>query len=236
MEWTARRIYESVEVRGAEGGFAVTLDGRPVRTPTGHPLRLPTRALAQAIADEWAAQEETVRPPTMPLSQLAVTWIDKVTEGRAATVEAVARYAETDLLCYRAEEPDDLVDAQDAAWRPLLDWAASDLGARLTVTTGIVPVAQPEEAVAALRAAVEALDDVALTALSGAAAAAGSVVVGLALIAGRIDAAEAFAASQVDETHQAGRWGEDAEAADRRTRIRGDIEAAARFLALARET
>lgn len=232
MKWAAKRIYASVGVRSADGGFAVTLDDRPVTTPAGTPMPVPSAALARAIADEWAAQGETVRPDSMPLAQLAMSCADRVRPGRAAVIDDVARYAETDLLCYRAAGPDELVKEQEAAWRPLLDWADEAFGARLTVTAGVMPVAQPPVAVAALRAAVGKHDDIALTTLSCATAVTGSVVVALALVAGRLDAGEAFDVSQVDEAYQTRTWGDDAEARARRERLRRDLAAAARFLAL----
>ncbi len=230
----AKRFYEAAAVAEAEGGFAVTLDGLPIKTPAGAGLIVPTRGLAQAVADEWAAQGEFIEPAAMPLTGLANTAIDRAAGQWRAMVGEIQRFAGTDLLCYRAEAPPDLVARQTAGWQPLLDWAAEVYGARLAVTAGVVPISQPWDALTALGVAVEALDDVQLTVLGCATAATGSLVVGLALVAGRIDADEASAASQLDEAFQSEFWGEDAEAVARLGRLGDDIRAAAKFLKLAK--
>lgn len=227
-----RRVYKQVAVAAAEGGFEVRLDGRAVRTPARNPLRLPTAALAQAVADEWDAQGETVQPGSMPMMQLAATALDRVVPDPAAMADAAARFAETDLVCYRADGPPALVHRQHASWQPLLDWVALDHDAALMVAHGIMPVQQPATALAAVRAAVGRLDPWRLTALSVAASAAGSVVIGLALVTGRLDAAGAWDASQLDETFQIEQWGEDAEAAERRAALRAEFLSVERFLRL----
>ncbi len=232
---TATRFYRAVAVVPAGDEYGVALDGRPVRTPAGTILAVPTEALALALADEWEAQEGDIRPDTMPLTRLAGTAADRIGPAREDVVAQARAYAATDLLCYRVASPADLAARQEGEWQPLLDWAAEVYGARLAVTTGITPVAQPQAAVDALAAAVAALDDLELAAVATAVAACGSLVVALALAAGRIDADRAFAVSQLDETHQMERWGEDAEAMERRHNLRADIDAVARFLALARE-
>ncbi len=230
----AKRCYGAVGVAPLGDGFTVTLDGRTVRTPAGREVTLPTEALARAVAGEWEAQEENVRPHTMPMMQLAGTAIDRVGPHRQAMIEETVAHARTDLLCYRADAPPELKDRQDASWQPLLDWAAESYRARLRVTRGVTPVDQPEAALDALRAAVEALDDMELTALAGVTGSSGSLIVALALAAGRIGADEAHAVSQLDEGYQVEKWGEDAEAQARRRRLHADIRAAAAFLALAR--
>jgi chaperone required for assembly of F1-ATPase len=228
-----KRVYKTVEVAGADGGWEVRLDGRPLRTPGRAPMTLPRRALAEAVAAEWDAQSDEVRPDTMPMMQLASTAIDRIGKVRVEIVEAVARYAETDLLCYRAEaHQPDLQDRQTRVWQPLLDWAALRYDAQLAVSTGLMPVPQPKGACRALRAAVEALDDMRLAGLQNATAACGSLVVALALFEGRITAEEAYEASQLDETFQIEQWGEDAEATRRRAAIRQDIADTRRFLDL----
>lgn len=229
-----KRFYKETGIIPEESGYAVTLDGRPLHTLRGAPLTAPTRALAAAVAEEWDAQEAQIRPHTMPLTQLTNTAIDRVARERARIVERMMGYAATDLLCYRAEFPPDLVERQQARWQPLLDWIADTHGARLTVASGVIPVTQPPLALAAVGAAVAVLDDLELTALATVAATTGSLVIALALTSGRIDAEAAFEASQLDEAHQIERWGEDAEAAARHAGLRADIFAAARFLALAR--
>jgi chaperone required for assembly of F1-ATPase len=230
-----KRFYKTVAVAPAESGFAVMLDGRPVRTPARKPLAVASRALAEAIAAEWDAQSERVEPATMPLTRLASTALDLVAARRPDIVGEVAGYAGTDLLCYRAEAPADLVARQQAAWQPLLDWAAKRHSAALAVTSGILPKPQPPEATAALRHAVEAQDDLALVALHAATAATGSLIVALALLDGRIDAAEAFDIAQLDETYQIERWGEDAEATRRRKALRDDLAQVAAFHRLHRQ-
>lgn len=232
MNWKVKRFYTSVDVRMEAGGYAVTLDGRPLRTPEGAPLRLPTRDLARAIADEWAAQQDRVLPETMPLARLAIAAIDGVGGDREAALQRMLAYAETDLLCYRADGPADLVARQEACWRPLLDWIRGACGASFKVTSGVMPVSQSPTTALALRAALEPFDGMEIAALVSATTATGSIILALALAAGCVDAEEAFAAAMLDETYQAERWGEDAEAETRRQAIRREIEAAATFLSL----
>ena len=236
MKWAAgRRLYAGVDVVQASGGaFAVVIDGRPARTPEGRELALPSEALARAVADEWRAQGETIDPFTMPLTRLASTAMDRVGAARRGVIDQALEYAGTDLLCYRAEAPAELAENQHDRWQPLLDWAADALGAPLRVTAGVSPVAQPKAALRTLGASVEALDDMELSVLSTVTAATGSLIVALALIEGRIGAIEAFDISQLDESFQISRWGEDAEAEDRRRRLKADIRAAADFLGLLR--
>ena len=224
-----RRFYGSVGVADDDGQFAVLLDERPARTPAGARLVLPTQALAVAVADEWASQDGDIRPLHMPLTRLAVTAIDRVSTNRAQVVAHVVAYGGTDVVCYRAEGPDELAAAQAEGWQPLLDWAAEALEARLKVTRGIVPVAQPEAALAALHCAVDALDVHHLTALADAVPAVGSLIIGLALLRNRLDADAAFELAHIDEMYQIARWGEDPITRDRHRRLRDDIRAAARF-------
>lgn len=233
-----QRFYKAVTVGAAEsaagGAFRILLDGRAVRTPGRAEGLLPTRAVAEAVAGEWAAQHDVLDPQSMPLTGLAWTALDRVRPARAEIVEAVGANAAHDLLCYRAEGPVDLAARQQALWQPLLDWLALTFDAPLAVTAGIVSVEQPPAALAALTRAVAAHDDFALAALSAATAATGSLVIALALVEGRIDAEAAFAAAQLDESYQMERWGEDAEAARRRAAIRAELAAVERFVALLR--
>jgi len=230
-----KRFYKAAAIEPSEGEYRVVLDGRPVKTPSRADMVLPTRALAEAVAGEWAAQDRDVDPATMPLTVLLWTAIDLVRPQRAATIDELAGYAAHDLLCYRAEGPADLLDRQRAAWQPLLDWAAHTLDAPLASTAGIVSIVQPEASLAALRRAVAALDDLDLAALAAAAKATGSLVIGLALHARHLDPQAAFDAAQLDETYQIEIWGEESEAARRRTAIRQDIEAVARLMSLLRD-
>lgn len=232
-----KRVYKTVAVAevGPGEGWEVRLDGRPLRTPGRAPLVLRQKALADAIAAEWDAQDEEVRPDAMPLMQLASTAVDRVAPARDAIVDGVVRYAGTDLLCYRADEAQPaLQERQARVWQPILDWAALRYDARLAVRAGLMPVEQPQGAIQALRAAVEALDDMTLSGVQNATAVLGSLVLALALHDGRISAEEAFEASQLDETFQIEQWGEDAEAARRREMIRADILGTRRFLDLLR--
>lgn len=227
-----KRIYKSVKARATGDGWGVALDGRPLRTPAKHELRLPSERLAAAIAAEWDAQDPDIRPETMPLTRLAATAIDRTAEKRAEIAADVANYAGTDLVCYRADHPPALVARQEAVWQPLIDWAASRYDAGLAVTSGIVPLTQSPTSLKIFTAVVTALDDFRLTAIQAATAACGSLVVALALYEGRLDADAAFAASQLDETFQIEAWGEDAEATQRRAALAADIQATARFLDL----
>ena len=229
-----KRFYKTVSVEAVPGGFEVRLDNRPIRSPAKAPLVFAAEPLARGVAEEWDAQAEDINPNDMPLMQLASTAVDLIGKGREAIVDGVVAYAETDLLCYRAEHPRNLVERQAQAWQPLLDWATLRFDAPLHVNTGLMPKPQPAEALRALRRAVEAYDDWTLSALQTATGACGSVVVALALIEGRIDAGEAFDVSQLDETFQIEAWGEDPEATKRRANLRVDIDACRRFVDLLR--
>ena len=168
------------------------------------------------------------------MTRLANAVIDHVAPQRKAVIDHALGYAATDLVCYRAESPDDLVERQQGTWQPLLDWLADAHQARLKVTCGVIPVEQPPASLSALRRAVEVLDDADLAVLASATGASGSLVIALALVAGRIGAEEAWQASRLDETFQRERWGEDSEDADRQRRLRADFDAAGRFRALCR--
>lgn len=195
-------------------------------------LATPTAGLAEAIAAEWAAQDDEIRPSTMPMMRLAAAAIDRIGTERAVIVDQIAAYGGSDLLCYRADSPAPLVERQAELWQPLLDWATEAHGARLTVTHGITHVAQDQVALDFLRTAVEALDDCRLAAVSHLTATCGSLVIALAIAARHIGAAEATAASQLDELWQAEQWGEDAEATQRHDNLAQEIGDAVRFLDL----
>jgi len=235
MQQKVKRFYKTASAAPAErGGYAVLLDGRPVRTPAKATLTLPAEPLAAAIAAEWQGQGEEVDPRAMPLNALACTALDIVAPARAQIVEDLMGFGGHDLVCYWTDETGELLRRQQQDWQPLLDWAARDLAAPLQKTCGIASQAQAPASLAALRRAVQAHDDLALTALAAAVKAAGSLVIGLALARGRVDADEAFRLSQLDELYQAERWGEDAEAARRREGLRQELATAARFLELVR--
>lgn len=210
-----RRFYKAVTVGEIEGGFAPLLDGRSPRTPAGNKLVAPTRALAQILADEWDAQKVVIDATQMPALRLAATAIDRVSKVREEVADEVARYAGSDLICYRAEAPASLVAAQAQGWDPLLAWAADDLGVALDPTLGIVHRAQPDASLSRVRALALELDDFGLTALAQAAGLLGSAVLALALQRGRLDGQGAHDAARLDEAHQEERWGVDHEAAER---------------------
>lgn len=228
------RFYETVEVAGQGVAFGVCLDGKPVKTPGRTALSVPYRGLADAIAEEWRGQGDTLDPATMPLTRLAFASIDTAPAHRARLVQEVLGFGRSDLLCYRAEAPSVLVARQNAAWDPLLDWAAEALNARLKVGAGIGFVEQPAESLVALGSVVSANDDFALVAVHGAAAITGSLVLALALAGGQLAAAEAFRLSRIDEMFQTEAWGLDAEAEARARRLQSELEAIARFLVLSR--
>ncbi len=227
-----KRFYETAAAMKGDDGHGIALDGKPVRTPAGKPLAVPGAALGDALAGEWASQGETIDRETMPLTRLACTALDLVPQRRAEIVAEIAAYAETDLVCYRTEEPPALARRQTTAWEPLVAWAAERYGARLAVTTSITPLAQTADARAALRAAVAANDDFTLAGLSLATRSFGSLVIALALRERRLGAEEAAHASLVDEHYQIERWGEDAELAARCACTARDAEDAERLFRL----
>jgi len=194
-------------------------------------IAVPNRALAEAIADEWRAQEVEVRPHTMAMMQLAATVIDHLPVNRPAIEAATLRFAETDTVSYRAEpgQPTELIRLQKALWDPLLDWMYDRYGVTLKTTEGILPIAQPGETLGKLAEFVAAMDAWRLGAFQSATASSGSFVIGLALVEGRIDADEAFAAAELDSGFEIDRWGEDAAATARRTVVAADLAAARRF-------
>ncbi|MGA1683849.1 MAG: ATP12 family chaperone protein [Gemmobacter sp.] len=229
--WARKRFWAEATVRPEGAGFGVALDARALRTPGKAVLSVPTEALARAIAAEWAAQEGELRPALMPMTRMANTAIDRVAVAMPEVVAEIAGYGGSDLLCYRAEGPAALVARQAQAWDPPLGWARARFGAELSVTRGVVPVAQPAEALARLRAAVAAHDAFGLVGLHDLVAITGSLILGLGVAEGWIGADAAFEAAHLDEGWQAELWGEDAEAAEARAARRAALGDAARFLA-----
>lgn len=235
MQQKIKRFYkQAAAAAAAEDGYTVELDGRAMRTPAKAPLIVPSQALAEAVAREWHGQSETIDTQAMPLNNLVCTAIDIVAPHRPAIVEEVADYGVHDLLCYWTDETGELLRRQQQFWQPLLDWAGEDLGAPLQKTCGVMPQVQAPECLAALKLAVEEHSDLELTGLAAAAKAAGSLIIGLALSKGRVDAGQAAELSQLDELYQAELWGEDAEAVQRRAALRHDLESAGRLLDLVR--
>ena len=228
------RFYKQAGVVPAADGHGVNLDSRLVKTPGKRDLVVPSAALAAAIAAEWDAQQGEIRRETMPLTRLAGATIDRNSTEHDAVVRQVAHYAGTDLVCYRATHPPALAARQQMVWQPLIDWASARYGAPLTVTTGVIPARQPLASLAAFASVVAGCDDFALTALHTATTAGGSLVIALALLERRLDAGEAFAASQLDESFQIEAWGEDGEQAKRRAALAAEISGAAQFMSLLR--
>lgn len=212
--WKAKRFWKTARIDTVDSGFAVLLDERPVKTPAKAPLVLPTRAFAEAIAAEWDAQDGEIRPETMPYTRSANAAIDKVTVQHAEVADLLAAYGETDLICYRATDPEPLIARQIEAWDPLLAWTRETFGADLAPASGIIPREQDPEALARLRAEVHAFDAFRLAAFHDLVSITGSLVLGLAVARGHIDAESAWTLSRIDETWQSEQWGEDEEAAE----------------------
>jgi chaperone required for assembly of F1-ATPase len=233
--WARKRFWTEVTVAPAEGGFCLRLDERPVRTPAKAPFVAPNRAVAEAAAEEWRAQEGELRPEAMPVTRAVNSAIDRVAPQIAEVREIVAAYGGSDLLCYRAGGPAELVRRQSERWDPALAWAEAAYGAQLFLGEGVMHVAQPERALAALAAAVDGYAPLELTALHDLVAISGSLVLGLAVAEGAMDAEEAWRSSRVDEDWQVEQWGEDAEAAEAAANKRADFLEAARLMRLMRK-
>jgi chaperone required for assembly of F1-ATPase len=224
-----KRFYKSATVGD---GRRILLDGRPVKTPGRQDLALPSDALAEAVADEWNAQEERIDPRTMPLTELANAALDRIVPDPAAFARGLSAYGESDLLCYRAEGPAPLVRRQTERWDPILAWAQQFYDVVFELATGVMHMRQPSETVERLDAAVAARDPFALAGLSPLVTVSGSLLIALALAEGALALDAAWAAATLDEQWQAEQWGEDTEAAAALAARRRDFEAAARFLAL----
>jgi len=212
--------------------FRVLLDGKPVRTPAKKVLDLPTRACAEAVAAEWAAQREHVDPATMPLTRLVNSAVDGVQGREGAVREEICKYVASDLLCYRASGPLPLIRRQTDLWDPVLAWGRDVLGVPLIVTTGVMPVTQPETARTALARTLAEYDPFSLAALYVMTTLMGSALLALAHALGQLGLKEAWAAAHVDEDWQISQWGEDAEAAARRKRRWLEVASASTLLRL----
>ena len=214
-----KRFYKDAAVGEAEDGFRVLLDGRPVKTPAKNALALPTRALAEAIAAEWQEQGEDIDPAA----------------NRDAVIDAILRFGENDLLCYRAHQPPELAALQAQGWDPVLAWARRRHGVDFILVEGFTHADQPPATLAAFRAALGAHDPFSLAALHVVASVAGSVVLALALADGELAPAQIFALSRIDEDYQASKWGRDHEAEIRARNLARELETAAQFIAAARQ-
>jgi chaperone required for assembly of F1-ATPase len=224
-----KRFYKTVSVTAER---SILLDARPVRTPSKKLHTLPTNALAEAVAEEWRAQEGEIKPETMRLSGLANAAIDLIAPDPKAFAVGLAAYGESDLLCYRADDPPELVARQLAAWEPLLEWAQMRYDVTFTRVSGIMHKVQPAETITRLGAAISARNTFELAALSHIVTISGSLVIALAVLERQIEADPAFDIAHLDELYQAEKWGEDWMAADARVLRRADFVSACRFLQL----
>ena len=229
--------YAKTDQEGASG-HVILLDGKPVRISGGVPLSIPSGPLAEAVAEEWqlagSRNNGEIGADETPLTRLAGTAQARIASDPAATIDALARYAESELLCYRAADPEALVHRQASGWQPWLDWAALTYDAPLKVTTGITHIEQSHHSLTGLRAAVAAFDPWELAGLGVLVPTLGSLVLGLAVAEGRLDAWQAHELGALDELFQAELWGDDAGAARRRKAVAAEIAVAARCIALAR--
>lgn len=234
-EWKARRFWKQASVAPEGDGWTVLLDDKLLRTPGKKPLIVPTQALAQAIAAEWDAQDDIIQPGTMPLTRAANSAIEKVSPQQGAVAEMLAEYGGSDLLCYRADQPETLVRRQAEGWDPLVDWAATELGAPIRITHGVMHVAQDDDSLQKLRAQVDALDTFTLTALHDLVTLPGSLILGLAVLKGRLNGDQVHDLARIDEAFQTERWGADAEAQQAEQGRLQAIRDAERFLHLLRQ-
>lgn len=228
----SKRFYEEAGSRKRDDGVAVMLDERELKTPGRNAVRVPTLELGDAIAAEWSSQTDHIDPSTMPRTRIITTAIDRVALDSGPAADEIARYAGTDLVCYRADEPEDLVKKQADAWDPLLEWMVDAHAVTLRPTSGIVHLGQADAELDRLRDIVGQLDPITLTALHTLVTIAGSAVIGLAVMGNRLTVEEGWDASRVDEAFQIAQWGEDAEAAERTAFHRHEFEAAAEVIQL----
>jgi chaperone required for assembly of F1-ATPase len=224
-----KRFYANAGAVETPGGFAITLDDKPIRTPSGRQVVVPVREIAAAIVAEWDAQQEHIDPLTMPMTRFANSVVDAVVDGVEAVTADIAKYFETDLLFYRAGHPQGLVEREAAHWDPLVFWAADTLGAHFILAEGIVHVRQPESAIAAARAALPA-DPWSIAALHVMTTLTGSALLAVALLRGVLDEDQVWAAAHVDEDWNIEKWGLDEEVAARRASRLVDFKAAAAIL------
>lgn len=211
-DWKAKRFWKSSEVVTVAGGFTVELDGRPVRTPAKQALILPSEAMAKVVAQEWDAQEDVINPHTMPATKTANAALDKVAIQHAEVAEMLAAYGDSDLLCYRADRPEELIARQAAAWDPMLDWAADTLNARLQPRVGVIHAPQDPAALQALSLRTHQLSNFELAAFHDLVSLSGSLVIGFAAALRARDIEDLWNMSRLDEIWQAEQWGKDDEA------------------------
>lgn len=230
-----KRFYARAHFERRDGGHALLLDGKPARTPGRNALELPTENAARLVADEWQAQAELIDPATMPVTRIVNSALDGVAREIDAVRDEIVKYAGSDLVCYRAAEPEGLVQSQALLWDPVLDFARNDLGARLVLAEGVMFAQQPDHALAAVRRAVEEVEGaLALACLHVMTTLTGSALIALAVARGKMTAEAAWAATHADEDFQMRVWGADAEALARRERRWAEMKAAADLLAALR--
>ncbi len=229
---------EPAVVAEADGGYSLTLDGKPLKSPAGAVIRTRRREFAEALAAEWTGvlargKAAKVDFDKVPLTRIVGTALDRIPAKRAAMIDELLAHAETELLCYRADKPRDLVARQTEIWQPLLDWLALAYDARLETHTSLLPPEQPAASLAALRGALAGFDDLKLAGLGVAVVATGSLAIGLALADGRIEAPAAFDAAELDSLYQIGRWGDDPVLIAKHAAIRKELTDTQRFFRLA---
>ncbi|ESR26546.1 ATP12 family chaperone protein [Lutibaculum baratangense] len=222
-----RRFYEAVTVEAGEAGHVIRLDSRNVRTPARRLLALPTSELAELVAEEWRAQGERIDPSSMPVNRIVNSALDGVAVSADAVREDVVRFLDSDLLCYRADSPERLVEWQNAAWDPPLAWARESLGLDLRLAAGIVHVEQPPQTLERGAGIVARYETLPLAGLHVMTSLTGSIVLALAVVEGHMSPDDAWAAAHVDEDWQISQWGEDAEAMRRRQARWAEMRAAA---------
>lgn len=232
-DWAAKRFWTSTTVAEGDDGFEVLLDSRRLRTPAKSALILPTRQMADEVAAEWQAQGERIDPGTMPVTRSANAAIDKVRVQHGEVAEMVVAYGDSDLLCYRADAPVELIQRQAEGWDPLLDWAGDALSARLRPVTGVMHMPQDPEALSALSSQVHALDAFQLTAFHDLVALSGSLVIGFAAIRGHLPPETLWQRSRIDEHWQEEQWGADDEASQQAEQKKQAFLHAERFFKLA---
>ena len=230
-----KRFWTDVAVKPADGRFEVTLDGKTIKTPAKAALLLPSQAIADCVAREWDAQDGDINPDLMPATRMANSVIDKVTLNRAAIIEMLAEYGGSDLLCYRATGPEELIARQADAWDPILDWVDTRFG-RLNITEGVMHIDQPQTSLAALKEALEKLTNWELAAAHDLITISGSLVLAMTVMHDHLLPSDAWALSRIDETWQIEQWGADEEAETMAARKWSDFEFAAEFFNLARNS
>lgn len=211
-EWAAKRFYEDATVQSDDGGFSVRLDGRPIRTPGKSPIVMPSEAMAERVAAEWLAQDDVIDPRTMPWTRSVNSAIDKVATQRAEVADHLVSYVGTDLLCYRADGPQALVDRQAAAWDPILSWLTQRYDVKLKTTAGVMPVEQAPDVAARMMTVMESMTDFQMTGFYELVTLSGSFTLALAAVGDQQPIESLWEISRIDESWQIEQWGADEEA------------------------